>query len=53
MTSEPASFLRRGAPRAGTAELVWTFTDDASLDFACNLPDLYDVGMFGRIEFRK
>lgn len=36
-----------------TAELVWTFTEDASLEFACNLPGHYEAGMVGRIEFRK
>ncbi len=34
-----------------TAELVWTFTTDAALEFACNVPGHYDAGMTGEIEF--
>ena len=36
-----------------TAELIWTFTEDAALEFACNMPGHYEVGMVGRFEFRK
>ena len=30
-------------------ELVWTFTKAGSLEFACNLPGHYEVGMMGKI----
>jgi len=36
-----------------TAELVWKFTKDAKLDFACNLPGHYEAGMVGHIKFRN
>jgi uncharacterized cupredoxin-like copper-binding protein len=34
-----------------TAELVWKFTRDAKLEFACNLPGHYEAGMVGQIHF--
>lgn len=33
-----------------TAELVWTFSESADLEFACNIPGHYDTGMVGQIE---
>ena len=32
-----------------SAEIVWTFTTDAALEFACNVPGHYDSGMMGEI----
>lgn len=33
-----------------SAEIVWTFTTDAELEFACNVPGHYEAGMMGEIE---
>ncbi|QCF26505.1 cupredoxin domain-containing protein [Hydrocarboniclastica marina] len=33
-----------------TAEVVWTFGENADLEFACNVPGHYDAGMMGQIE---
>lgn len=33
-----------------TAEISWTFPQGGTLEFACNLPGRYDVGMVGSIE---
>ena len=33
-----------------SAEIVWTFTTDADLEFACNVPGHYEAGMTGEIE---
>ena len=40
---------------AQTAEVVWTFPSDASVDleFACNVPGHYEAGMQGEIELAK
>lgn len=35
-----------------SAELIWTFSTDATLEFACNMPGHYDAGMMGRIEIK-
>jgi len=32
-----------------SAELVWKFSGNASLEFACNLPGHYDAGMVGDV----
>lgn len=32
-----------------TAEVVWTFSGDGELEFACNVPGHYDAGMAGPI----
>jgi len=32
-----------------TAELAWTFTKAASLEFACNIPGHYQAGMVGKL----
>lgn len=32
-----------------SAEIVWTFTTDAELEFACNVPGHYEAGMTGEI----
>jgi uncharacterized cupredoxin-like copper-binding protein len=34
-----------------TKELIWTFTEIGSLEFACNVPGHYQAGMVGRITF--
>lgn len=34
-----------------TAEIVWRFSGDAELEFACNVPGHYEAGMAGPIEF--
>jgi uncharacterized cupredoxin-like copper-binding protein len=36
-----------------TAELVWTFDTDATLEFACNVPGHYEAGMVGPITISK
>lgn len=33
-----------------SAEIVWTFTTDAELEFACNVPGHYEAGMTGAIK---
>lgn len=35
-----------------TAEIVWTFSESADLEFACNVPGHYDAGMVGQIEIQ-
>jgi uncharacterized cupredoxin-like copper-binding protein len=30
---------------------VWTFTEKADLEFACNVPGHYQAGMYGDIDF--
>ncbi len=35
-----------------SAELVWSFSTDATLEFACNVPGHYDAGMMGKIEIK-
>lgn len=32
-------------------EIIWTFTEAADLEFACNVPGHYQAGMYGEIEF--
>jgi len=32
-----------------SAEIVWTFPEAGSLEFACNVPGHYDAGMMGDI----
>lgn len=34
-----------------SGEVVWTFTKEAKLEFACNVPGHYDAGMTGEIRF--
>ena len=36
-----------------TKELVWKFTKNAELEFACNMPGHYEAGMVGNIDFRR
>lgn len=36
-----------------TGELVWTFGDAATLEFACNVPGHYEAGMVGKISVAK
>jgi len=33
-----------------SAELTWTFPQSGTLEYACNLPGRYDVGMVGEID---
>jgi uncharacterized cupredoxin-like copper-binding protein len=35
------------------AELVWKFTQDTSLEFACNIPGHYESGMVGPIDVKS
>ncbi|GHD45874.1 hypothetical protein GCM10017083_14430 [Thalassobaculum fulvum] len=35
-----------------SAEIVWTFTTAAELEFACNVPGHYDAGMVGTLSVR-
>ncbi|MDX1755507.1 MAG: plastocyanin/azurin family copper-binding protein [Marinobacter sp.] len=35
-----------------TAEIVWTFSAQANLEFACNVPGHYQSGMYGDVEFK-
>lgn len=32
-----------------SAEVIWTFPDDVSLEFACNVPGHYQAGMYGEV----
>ena len=32
-------------------EIIWTFTEEASIEFACNVPGHYQAGMYGDINF--
>ena len=34
-------------------EVVWTFPQDGTLEFACNVPGHYEAGMQGDIEIRR
>lgn len=36
-----------------TAELVWTFGQSGTLEFACNMPGHYEAGMVGKIGVAK
>lgn len=47
--SDPNSVLLE--PGA-SAEIVWTFSTDAELEFACNVPGHYQSGMVGEIEMK-
>ncbi|MGM0766505.1 MAG: cupredoxin domain-containing protein [Pseudomonadota bacterium] len=33
-----------------TAEIVWTFNETTSLEFACNVPGHYQAGMYGDLD---
>lgn len=33
-----------------TKELIWTFAEAASFEFACNVPGHYEAGMKGRVD---
>ena len=35
-----------------SGEVIWHFTKDAELEFACNVPGHYDAGMMGHIRFQ-
>jgi len=34
-------------------EVVWKFTEESSLEFACNVPGHYEAGMYGEVNFNK
>lgn len=34
-----------------TMDIIWTFSEAADLEFACNVPGHYQAGMHGNIEF--
>ena len=34
-----------------SGEIIWKFTDDAELEFACNVPGHYASGMMGNVHF--
>lgn len=34
-------------------EIIWRFSEDANLEFACNVPGHYDSGMMGTIHFES
>ncbi|MEX0760110.1 MAG: cupredoxin domain-containing protein [Tistlia sp.] len=36
-----------------TAELVWTFPESGTLEFACNVPGHYEAGMVGDLGIQK
>jgi uncharacterized cupredoxin-like copper-binding protein len=36
-----------------TKELVWKFTKNAALEFACNMPGHYEAGMVGKVNFQR
>ena len=36
-----------------SGEIVWTFSTDAHLEFACNIPGHYEAGMTGDISIEK
>ena len=46
--SEPNSVLLE--PQE-TAEIIWSFTEPTTLEFACNIPGHYDAGMAGSFSF--
>lgn len=33
-------------------EVIWTFSDNAKLEFACNVPGHYDAGMMGTLHIK-
>ena len=35
-----------------SAEMIWTFPKDATLEFACNVPGHYESGMMGPIRIK-
>lgn len=39
-------------PGGQTTELVWTFTKQGELEFACNIPGHYEAGMHGPITIK-
>lgn len=36
-----------------TAEIVWTFSAQTNLEFACNVPGHYQSGMYGDVQFKS
>jgi len=36
-----------------TAEIIWTFPEDAELEFACNVPGHYESGMMGEVRLQS
>ena len=35
-----------------SAEIIWTFTTNTELEFACNVPGHYDAGMVGKLHVK-
>lgn len=35
-----------------TAEVVWTFPEETTLEFACNVPGHYESGMVGQVKYQ-
>lgn len=50
MHDEPNSVLLEPGK---TDEIIWTFPDQAELEFACNVPGHYDAGMVGQFKFMR
>lgn len=38
-------------PPGETRELIWTFSDDQTVEFGCNVPGHYEAGMYGAFVF--
>jgi uncharacterized cupredoxin-like copper-binding protein len=34
-----------------TAEMIWKFSDDGNIEYACNVPGHYPAGMYGAFKF--
>ncbi len=32
-------------------EVIWTFSEKGSIEFACNVPGHYQAGMYGEVNF--
>ena len=47
MHDEPNSVLLEPGK---TGEIIWTFSNRAKLEFACNIPGHYESGMVGNIK---
>lgn len=36
-----------------SGELIWRFSGDTTLEFACNVPGHYQAGMYGDVRFQQ
>lgn len=34
-------------------EIIWTFSEKANIEYACNVPGHYQAGMYGEVNFEK